>query len=201
MDRSLVNIYASQADRKERDPIAEDNGRATVPMGRGFAMWRRMNPGTELVWIDDMDGNPKAVTPKQAVVASLALSLIDGEMLTMREMAAQLGYSPSTVSRAMTKLAAWGIIAYIVGRGRWAGLVIMRRVKGDGLDRFRRAAQARVRGWREAAERRLLSVKINVPSIALEEGRGIDSLYYYFTSTKGATLKEPWSAEDVAHVR
>jgi DNA-binding transcriptional regulator YhcF (GntR family) len=203
MDSSLVNHYARMADGFNRDPYGPDGGgRATVVNGRGFQMWRRFNPNQELVWIDDMEGNPKAITPKQRDVLEMALSMIEGEMLTMRQMAARLNVAPSTVSRAMTKFSSWGIIAYVVGRGRWAGLVIMRRAKGDGLDRFRKAARERVKRWREAAERRVSRLEMNVASYLGERVRGkeVDSLYYYLTTiSKDATLK-PWTADDMAEI-
>ena len=201
MDRSLVNHYARMADGFNRDPYGPDGGgRAVVVNGRGFKMWQRCNPGVQLVYVDDLEGRPKAVTPKQRDVLELALSMIEGEMLTMRQMAARLNVAPSTVSRAMTKLAAWGIIAYVVGRGRWAGLVIMRRAKGDGLDRFRKAARERVQRWKEAAERRVSRLQMNVAPYLGERvrGREVDSLYYYLTSiSKDATLT-PWTFEDDA---
>jgi DNA-binding transcriptional ArsR family regulator len=200
--------YSNMADRLARDPVVEYQGRATVPMGRGFSLWQRMNPDAHLVWIDDMEGRPRALTPKQYRVLELAIKCIDGEMLTMRQMAVRLGMAASTISRTLAKLQAWGILAVIVGRGRWAGLVIMHRAKADGLDRFRVAAKARVRRWSEAAQRRLSRLQANVASYLLEKERGVDSLYYYLLSTDtymGATLTAqlsvPWTAEDVAGVR
>ena len=198
-------FYAIEADRRERDPIqGTEVTRATVPMGRGFGLWQRMNPGKALVYVDDMEGRPRALTPTQAEVASLAIELVDGEMLTMREMALRLGVSPSTVSRALAKLSAWGIIWYVVGRGRYAGLAIFRRVKGDGKDRFREAAKARVRRWSEAAKRRISRLEFNVAPYAFDRERGVDSLYYYLTSIgtyKSATLTaQPFTKEELADV-
>ncbi len=198
--------YAIEADKMERDPVQESgvNGRATVPMGRGFRLWQRMNPDAQLVWIDDAEGRARAITPTQARVASLALSMVDGQMLTMRQMAICLSVAPSTVSRALTKLSAWGIVAYMVGRGRFAGLVIFRRVKGDGLERFRDAAKARVRKWSEAVRRRVSRLEINVAPYFLDR-KGTDSLTYYLESldisTKGATLtaqlSREWTPQDL----
>jgi len=190
------------ADQYERDPIVMGSNRATVPLGRGFALWQRMNAGQQLVWVDDAEGTPRALTPRQAKVLSLALEMIEGQGMTMRAMATALQVAPSTVSRALTKLASWGLIAYVVGRGRWAGLVIFRRAKDDGLDRFRKAAQARVRRWSEAVRRRLSRLEINVAPIALEGDRGLDSLYYWSTQVtnyKGATLttQRPWTVEEL----
>lgn len=201
--RRPERIYADMADRMARDPIVEYQGRATVPMGRGFA-WSRFNPGVELVYVDDAEGHPRGITPKQAAVLALAIECIDGPLLTMRGMADRLGYAPSTVSRAMTKFSAWGILAYIVGRGRWAGLVIIRRAKDDGLDRFRKAAKARVWAWKMAAERRLSLVKINVATMypwKTIEGHGYGHVYVDVMDATLNSVTAPWTAEDVSHVR
>lgn len=196
----VVNSYAAMADKRERDPIVEYMGRATVPMGRGFA-WSRFNPGVQLVYIDDAEGHPRGITPKQAAVLALAIECIDGPLLTMRGMAERLGYAPSTVSRALTKFSAWGILAVIVGRGRWTGAVIIRRVKGDGLDRFRKAAKSRVWGWKQAAERRLSLVKFNVATMYPWKeitDHGYEDVY---VDGMVATLNaKPWTDADMAEL-
>jgi DNA-binding transcriptional regulator YhcF (GntR family) len=198
-------FYAIEADKMDRDPVQVSgvNGRATVPMGRGFALWQRMNPGVQLVYVDDMEGRPRALTPRQVEVLVLALEMVEGHMLTMRGMATRLGVAPSTVSRALTKLSAWGILCYVVGRGRYAGLVIMKRTVGDGRDRFRDAAKARVRRWSEAVKRRLSRLEMNVAPYLLDRERGVDSLYYYLHSldtSKGATLKREWRSDELVDI-
>ncbi len=188
----------------DRDPVqgGDNVNRATVPMGRGFALWQRMNPRSQLVWIDDMEGNPRAITPKQAQVAALALQMIEGTGMTMRAMAIALNVSVSTVSRALVKLEAWGIIRYFVGRGRFAGLVIFRAAKGDGMERLRVAAKARVQRWKLAAEARVSRLWINVAPYIYEEGRGTTRSHYYqslVTTNKGATLTAqlPWTVQEL----
>lgn len=199
-------IYAAMWDAKERDPIqgGDATNRATVPMGRGFALWQRMNAGAQLVWIDDAEGHPRAITPTQYRVLQVALRLIpDGVPgMTMRQIAAELQVAPSTVSRALTKFVSWGLFAYVVGRGRWAGLVIFRATKDYPIDRFRKAARERVRRWKEAAERRVSRLLANVAPYVLEEGRGYDTLTAHVLDTtvyKGATLtaQRPWTPEEL----
>ncbi len=199
-------VYANMADALERDPVqgGDDSTRATVPMGRGFAMWRRMNPDMQLVWIDDAEGHPRAITPKQREVLVMALAMIDGIGLTMRDMAKELHVAPSTVSRALTKFAAWGILAYFVGRGRFAGLVVFRRASNDGFDRVRKAAKARVQRWSKAQADRLSRLKFNVASYFLERKEvGTDSLYTYLetsysmNATLTAQLTREWTPEDL----
>ncbi len=198
-----LTYYASMADRMERDPIQGTNStRATVPNGRGFALWQRFNAGQQLVWVDDAEGTPRALTPKQAQILAMALEMIDGTGLTMREMARSLSVAPSTVSRALGKLTAWGLIGYVVGRGRFAGLVIFRRAKDDGYDRLRKAAKARVQRWSEAAQRRISRLAINVASYILE-GEREDSYSqwatYIMDTSKDATLtvQRPWTVEEL----
>jgi DNA-binding transcriptional ArsR family regulator len=192
----------------DRDPVnvSGANGRATVPMGRGFRLWQRMNPGSRLIEVVDIDGRSRWVTKVQHSVYMLALTMtVDGGPLyTMREMAAKLNVSPSTISRALTKLVAFGLIAVRVGRGRWAGLVIQTRTRGDGYERFRDAAKARVRRWSLAVRRRISRLESNVAPYILERERGVDSLYYYLYSldtSKSATLtaqlKKDWTPQEL----
>jgi len=199
--RPVDTYYAIMADGLDRDPVVTNVNRATVPLGRGFKSWQRCNPTIQLVWVDDADGTPRALTPKQAQVLALALEMIDGAGLTMRQMAETLRVAPSTVSRALTKLASWGLIAYVVGRGRWAGLVIFRRAKGDGMERFRETAKARVRRWSQAVQERISRSRFNVASRVLDRERGKDSLYYYFRNSMDATLAEKplkaWGWEEI----
>lgn len=202
MNVDRATYYAEMADRISRDPISEDQGRATVPMGRGFKLWLRFNQGADLVWVTTLDGKDVALTPKQAQVFDLARTYIDGEHVTMRLLSDQLGVAPSTVYRALVKLASWGLIGYITGRGRYGGTLLFSRGRNDGLDRFTQAAKAKVRSWALAAERRLSRTKARVAPYFIERVRGkeIDSLYYYLSSiSKDATMK-PWTAEDMAEI-
>jgi hypothetical protein len=106
-------------------------------------------------------------------------------------MAHRLEVAPSTVSRALTKLQSFGILRVIVGRGRWAGLVIFRAVKDDGMERFRKAAKERVARWKLAAEARVSRLWINVAPY-IQRGEGNDYVSQWevslLTTTKGATL-------------
>lgn len=193
IDRYYLSLY----ERSQRDPVSEDIGRATVPMGRGFNAWRRFHPGEELVYVDDAEGRPRGLTPKQYAVLTLALSMVDRQTHTMREMASELGVSTSTVSRALARLSAWGILAYIVGRGRYAGLVIIRRAKGDGWEHLRRAAKARVEGWRKAAEERVSRLIRNVALYHPFEEWERHGLGHVYVDGMNATLTKPWTVDDL----
>ena len=162
--------------------------------------WQRMNRGMQLVYVDDFEGNPRALTPRQVEVYQLARTMIEGEMLTMRQMAQRLGVSPSTVSRALGKLSAWGILVYIVGRGRWAGLVIMKYARDGGhMDYMRRLAKDRIRRWKEAADRRLSRLALNVAPYLLDEGVSVLGTTNTSNSSKGATLtvQRKWTPDEL----
>lgn len=199
MNSSLVKEYAARADKMERDPIGPDGvGRAQVVNGRGFQRWQRFHRSDTIVWIE-LDGKMIGLTPWQAKVYDLARSYVDRGTVTMRVLAHELGCAPSTVSRALVKLMAWGLIGYLTARGRYAGSILFRMHKGDGFERFRQAAKAKVRAWSEAAQRRISRLQFNVAPYVLEEGRGYDSLTSYVLSTsthKDATLK-PWTVQEL----
>jgi hypothetical protein len=195
-------IYGAAYDALQRDPVVDpaQQNRATVPLGRGFALWQRMNAGVQMVPIEDAEGRQRWVTPKQARVICLAQSMVDGPMLTMRAMAAQLGVNVSTVSRALARAQAGGVLVYIVGKGRFAGLVIVRYVRDGGyLDAKRKAAKARVRRWYEAAQRRISRLQFNVAPYALEVGSSSIRDYYLTTKYMDATLtaQRPWTPEEL----
>lgn len=204
MQSDTVAIYAASADSMERDPYGPDGGgRAVVVNGRGWAKYRRFHPGEAFVSVHDDNGREWYLTSRQALVFDFLRTYIDRGTITMRQTALELKMAPSTVSRAVTKLQAIGILQVIVGRGRYAGMLIVAGVTGDYFAHLRALAKARVRAWSEAAQRRISRLRSNVAPLAIEGGRGVDSLYYYFISTdidKSATLTASWTAEDVAGV-
>ncbi len=173
--------------------VQQSNG--VFPLTTG---WARYNSVADLVWIDDAEGHPRALTPKQYTVLRAILEIIEnGSHPTMRAVAERIGTAPSTVSRAMTKLAAWGLIRYIVGRGRYAGMLIFRAIPNDGLERLRRVARARIRRWHEAAERRISRLRFNVaPRDPVKDGVSVQG-----SNTVGATLTaQPFSVDDLRDV-
>lgn len=199
-----ATYYAAQADRMERDPYSEDHGRATVPHGRGFGLWQRMNPGVGLLWVDDIDGKPVWVTRTQAELVALLRTFSDGTAVHMRTLAETLGVAPSTVSRGMVKLASFGLLTYTTSRGRHGATIIYRMVGeqfGDVRKRLREAAKARVRAWSKAANDRISRLKSNVASYyswkEIEE-HGYGATYLV---TMDATLKRPWTADELKDIR
>jgi predicted transcriptional regulator len=199
MNDGTVKVYAAIADKKERDPYGPDGGgRATVVNGRGFQRWQRFHGSGGIVWIE-LDGKMIGLTPWQAKVYDLSRTYIDKGGIKIRDMAGMLGCAPSTVSRALVRLMAWGLIGYIVARGRNGGAIIFRMVKGDGFERFRQAAKAKVRAWSKASYERLSRLQRNVAPYFLErKGKGTDTLYSYLetVTVKDATIK-PWTVDDL----
>lgn len=191
-------IYGEAYEARQRDPVVDYANRASVANGR-MSRWERFKQG-EITYVPGADGRQVACTPNQYRVFTLAMAMVDGEMLTMREMALRLGVAPSTVSRALTRLSAGGVLAYIVGRGRFAGLVIMKYVRDGGhLDYLRRLAKDRVRRWKEAADRRLSRLALNVAPYLLDEGVRVLGDVSSTTTTKGATLtvQRKWTPEEL----
>jgi DNA-binding MarR family transcriptional regulator len=194
-----ATVYSAKADASERDPIGPDGvGRATVVNGRGFKKWQRFHPEEEVVWIEDADGKDAWITRKQLSVYEHVCAMADaGITSTMTKVAAELGVSVSTVSRTTVKLQAFGLIACLVSRGRYAGLLVVRRSKDDGLKRLREVAKARVRAWAKAAERRLARTKINLASMFTEKewrDHGYHSMAHIHMD---ARLKKPWTVEEL----
>ena len=66
MKAVTIRRYANDADARERDPIVipGEHGRADVASGR-MSKWARFNRVEDLVWVDDADGRPVALTRKQ----------------------------------------------------------------------------------------------------------------------------------------
>lgn len=63
----------------------------------------------------------------------------EGERFTVREMAESLGCAPSTVTRALTKLAALKLIAFDVVKGRYGGVTFLSTAWADLKARSRQA--------------------------------------------------------------
>ena len=160
IDRTEGRYRESGIDKHRSDLVASEGA-----TGRAWLKWRRFNPNGELVYVVDIDGRDRALTRKQADVLDLALTFVDRGTVTVRALAAELHCAPSTVSRALARLASFGLLAYLGGRGRYAGMVIFRRVKGDPFKRFQDEAKARLARYRKTAEDRISRLAVNVASM------------------------------------
>ncbi len=198
MNDSTVKVYAAIADKKERDPYGPDGGgRATVVNGRGFQKYRRFNPNEELIWVETPEGKDAWLTRKQADLYLLALTFVDKGTITIRFLARELKCSPSTISRGMVKLASLGLLAALVGRGRYAGVLIFRLPRNGSLNRIREAAKLKIRLWSKQANARLLRTKSIVASYHSWREIEDHGLENYFTTSMVATMKQPWTPDDL----
>jgi hypothetical protein len=68
----------------------------------------------------------------------------------------------STVSRNVQKLTAWGVIGSTMVRGKYGGVVLFARDRGDNLDYYAQRARDKMK---QAAERRLLRLISKCASI------------------------------------
>ena len=200
---SLDRHYAKEADRvegRDHDVAVAYKGRMYQSEGATGRAFLKFKPGAKLIWITDADGVPKWLTETQSRIASLLITLCDAGPTTIRSLAARLSVSPSTVSRAMVKLASYGLIAYVTGRGRYGGTVVIRRKANDGLDRFRKAAKAKVRAWSLALQRRILSTKFNVatyvPSTTYGVSKTVTDTDNVMVATLTPQLKE-WTPDEL----
>lgn len=197
MNEGSVNYYGAMADKTERDPYGPDGGgRATVVNGRGFAKWRRFHSDDEIIWLE-ADGKMIGLTPWQAKVYDLGRAKIDDGGITLGAMAKELGCATSTVSRAIVKLMAWGLLGHIVGRGRHGGVLFFAMVKGDGFERFRQAAKAKVREWSRKANERVSRLWRNLAPYALEDRKVVYYDHLMTSTYQSARLREPWTPDDL----
>ena len=195
-----MTAYAEHPLAWERDPVITPgaHGRADVASGP-MSKWLRFNSAEDLVWVTDPEGIPRALTRKQVAVYGAVRGLAGtGTRVTMRALGDDLGTAPSTVYRAIVKLAAFGFVAYQSNRGRLGGSVFLLRSAKDGLDWVRDEARAKVRRWRLAAEARISRLRVNVASYFPGRER---ELYQYRNSdsnshSTGRNIYREWTVED-----
>ncbi len=195
MDNRTVNVYAGMADGFDRDPYGPDgSGRAQVVNGRGFQKWQRFSQ-QEVVWVTDADGNPAWLTRTQLDLYQLALTFVDNGTTSIRFLAQVLKCSPSTVSRGMVKLASFGLLAAMTGRGRYSGTLILRLPADGSLKRLREAAKAKVRLWAKQAEARISRLWLNVAPYKVLEEKGTETRDTHYSSI-GRNI-EAFSVQDL----
>ena len=187
-------LYAAQADKEEgrdHDVSVAYKGRVVQSEGATGRAWLKYNAGQEIIWITDLYGKQRWLTRGQVNLYQLLLTLIDNGSLKMRDIAEKLGIAASTVSRGMAKLMAYGLIAYVSAKGRYGGTIILRRVKGDHLERFAQKARDRVRRWYQTAQDRLFRAHSNVASyVNLEETVVTSSTTTYGRNNRNWTPEE-----------
>lgn len=194
MQAVTITGYANAADAKERDPIiiAGEHGRADVANGR-MNKWQRFNKAP-LVAVIAPDGRTVYLTTKQNTVYGAVRRLDStGVRITMRALAVALKVAPSTIYRALVKLAALGLVAYQSNRGRLGGTVFVLRAAHDTLGWFQEAAKAKVRAWAKRNQERFARLYGNVATyLPGRERELVPSTKYIGRNISGA-----WTPEEL----
>lgn len=155
MKETTVELYATMADwqraRWARDlhENATQGLRLQAPITEG---WSRYRPKEIRVLVRNCDGYSISLTPSQHLVL-LAARNSGSERITMTSIARTLGIAVTSVSRALTVLAAFKLVAYDVTRGRFGGITVLSESWADMKARAR-AALARLRYQRDRAAAR-----------------------------------------------
>jgi hypothetical protein len=168
---STVQHYETMVDiervRKSREFQQSDG---LQPMTKG---WSRYRPHEERIIVKGGFGKSVSLTPTQHRVLISARTLAEGDRVSMRVIANSIGVAGSTVSRAMLILAAFGLVAYDVTRGRYGGITVLSTAWADLKARSKRAwaklADQRKRAW----ERYL---------------RRLDASFYWWSGLNVATI-------------
>lgn len=190
-----LSHYVEVYERRQRDPILGPTDTRTDVANGPMSKWLRFNRNVELVYVTDIDGNMKGLTPKQLTVYLGVKRLAGtGVRVTQRHLGELLQMAPSSVSRALVKLASFGLIAYQSNRGRYGGTVFLLRRAGDGLEWCRDAAKATVRRWARAANDRISRLRSNVASYLPGREREL----YQYPMYIGRNIKTGWTAQEVA---
>lgn len=152
MRQGLIDHYAGMADhervRRARQSQTSDG---LHPMTKG---WERYRPDVIPVPIRDAWGNVRLVTPNQAQVLAVARTH-EGETIRATVIASSLGVATSTVTRALVRLAAYGLVAYDTVRGRFGGITFLSTAWAD-IRMRSRSAWSRIRDERGKAWQRYL---------------------------------------------
>lgn len=134
---ALHDYYAREADRIARGPQTY-GGNAAVASLRTF---RRYHKDATVDFVST-DGVLHWMTHKQMRVHGILARLaVSGSPSTVRAIAAEARACPSTVSRAILKLQAWGEYAVDIKRGRYGGVRVWKVISDRFADYARAARQ------------------------------------------------------------
>ncbi len=200
-DAHLRDMQASE-DRRDKARAKtgytlSEVGPLARPLTQGWAMYSRFHPGAEYVSVIDDKGREWKLTERQAAVYDLARTYIENGHTRIRDLAKQLGYAPSTVSRALVKLQAIGLIGVLVGRGCYGGVIIFARAANDGLEAFRTRAKAKLAQWRKASDARVSRLISNVATYFSYEEVRSHGYEHVYGDVMNATLIREWSPDEL----
>lgn len=163
MREATVNRYAQMADtgvEHTRDLWAAQDRQLRARAHTGYVQsdgrhplspgWSRYRPDEQRVTVRDGFGKLVSLSPTQHRVLMAARAL-EGERITATVLANSIGVATSTVTRALVLLAAFGLVAYDVTRGRYGGITLLRTAWADLKARSRTAwgviQEQRARAW------------------------------------------------------
>ena len=148
-----AEAHSHHLDKDKAAPIV--TGRAAV-LSLG---WKRYHPHEATVEVIDLDGKRRYLTPYQWNVLQAVRTL--RERASMSIIAASLGVAPSTVMRALKRLASMGLVAYDTARGRNGGITVVqvaaKELKARAQSAWEYLKDARIRAD-ERARRRFLQL-------------------------------------------
>jgi hypothetical protein len=179
--------YAGLSDRNDRI----EAGRPQIygdPSITGLRAFLRYHKDARQDFV--INGRMRSLTRNQVVMHGLVARVATThEHATVTSLAKEAHVAPSTVSRFMLKLQAWGEYAIDVTRGRNGGVTIRLRTMGDNLKAYAERAWARIR---KTAEKAFLRSAGNVASTIPRKGEGLTGNYLVMD----ATFKDPidWEA-------
>ena len=164
----IDDYYAREADRIARGPQLYGGNAAIV----GLRCFKYYHPDSGS-FLTDPGGRDRWLGPKASrVYAILHRTAGSGQRVTMTQVASEAMCAPSTVSRVVTRLQSWGMLAVDVTRGRNGGMIVRLPAVVPAMRHYINAAWKRIRSW------------INVASRSSRREEGTSST----RSSKGATF-------------
>lgn len=128
-----------------------------------------------------INGRTRSLTHKQVRMHGLMARLaVSGDFATITALAGEALVAPSTLSRFILKLQAWGEYAVDVRRGRHGGIRVRRRWLGDGLAMYAERAWQRIK---EAVSRTKRNVASLFPGPDQQPDGDVTSTYLYMDAT------------------
>lgn len=140
--KSTMYLYAAMADAQA--PRESYYFGLNDPSVAGLRAFIRYHKDARQDYV--INGRMRSLTHKQVAMAGLFSRIsVTHEHATIRSLAKEAHVAPSTVSRFMLKLQAWGQYAIDVTRGRNGGITVRLRTLRDGLSEYASRAWERIK--------------------------------------------------------
>lgn len=130
----MSSYYVLMAEQQDRQPFRTDRMGVVDDRAFGLRCFRRYSRNATVDVGVMADGREHWLAPKQSRIwAIVQRELLGDGRTTMKAIAQEANVHPTTVSRTLTKLEAWGEVAVDVVRGKYGGIRLWRPIS----DRFR----------------------------------------------------------------